>query len=95
MEKRHLPWTPEDLKTVCPYCDSPHPPITPHDPHSFAYQSWFFKMYGRLPSWRDASEHCPPEIQEIARAVTKLYGDDFDSPADLVWRQPLLDDDTP
>lgn len=88
MEERQLPRTPEDLKTVCPYCEARHAPIMSHDPHSFAYQSWFFKMYGRLPSWRDASEHCPPEFQDMARGLTKLYGIDFDAPADLLWPDP-------
>lgn len=48
---------------VCQQCGVNHPPEQPHDALSMHYQYWFYGKHGRWPTWKDAIQHCTPEVQ--------------------------------
>lgn len=51
-------------KGTCDMCATEHDPSMPHNKQSMAYQYKFYDQHGRWPTWKDAMEHCDPEVQE-------------------------------
>lgn len=47
----------------CQTCARQHAPALPHDQRSLFYQMTFSQAHGRLPTWKDAMQHCTPETQ--------------------------------
>lgn len=48
----------------CQVCAGNHRPDFPHNQQSIYYQTAFFVLHGRWPTWKDAMEHCLAEIRE-------------------------------
>lgn len=58
-------------------CAKAHPVEAPHNRESLTYQYKFYDEHGRWPTWKDAMEHCPPEIkafwqQELEKRGIKI-----------------------
>lgn len=49
---------------VCQECAVDHPPEQPHDAQSLHYQYSFYARAGRWPTWKDAVDHCAPDVRE-------------------------------
>lgn len=47
----------------CQECAAEHEPEQAHNADSLYYKMWFKKQYDRFPTWKDAIEHCSPEIK--------------------------------
>ncbi len=52
-------------KGVCQVCGKDHSPDMPHDAQSLYYQYAFYAERKRWPNWKDAMEHCTPEMKEL------------------------------
>lgn len=50
---------------TCQECATAHAPDLPHNRDSMAYQYKFYDKHGRFPKWKDAMEHCSPEMKEL------------------------------
>lgn len=48
---------------VCQECATKHDPRMPHNQQSLFYQYDFYGKHGRWPTWKDAMEHCTPEMK--------------------------------
>jgi hypothetical protein len=59
---------------TCPECAVAHDPAMPHNRDSLCYQYKFYDSHGRWPTWKDAMEHCTPEIQEFWTAALEEKG---------------------
>lgn len=49
---------------TCPECATAHDPDAPHNAQSLFYQYSFFARRGRWPDWRDAVQHCAPDVRQ-------------------------------
>lgn len=58
----------------CQQCAVKHAPEQAHDGNSFFYQYWFRKQHDRWPTWKDAIEHCSPEIKSFWVKQLKTNG---------------------
>ena len=50
---------------TCPECATAHDMSQPHNQQSLFYQYKFFNENGRWPTWKDAMEHCSPDIKKF------------------------------
>lgn len=48
---------------TCPRCATAHPQDQPHNNQSLYWQYRFYSQRGRWPTWKDAIEHCAPEVR--------------------------------
>lgn len=67
---------------VCPQCAKDHPLDQPHNAMSLYYQYHFYARRGRWPTWKDALEHCSPEIRRLWGETLKKEGH---------WSEPKSD----
>src|SRR5262245_7703561 len=65
---------------TCEECARAHDPSMPHDAQSMLYQMRFKAKRGRWPTWKDALEHCPPEMKAAWEAELKKRG---------AWTEPV------
>lgn len=87
----------------CDTCGEYHLEYMPHEYGSFTYRQNFFNQHGRLPTYRDAMRHCPPEVRDLAVQAYEAFGLDVDdiveSRAEYEARRERFlrerDDDTP
>lgn len=63
----------------CQTCAVDHPPEMPHNAQSMFYQYAFFNEHGRWPNWKDAMQHCTPEVRERWGVSLKEMGVDFEA----------------
>lgn len=61
-------------KDICPVCAKVHDPKKPHFQNSPIYQCKFYDEHGRIPTWKDAMEHCSPDIKELWQQSLKDKG---------------------
>lgn len=50
---------------TCEECATAHAPEQPHNQQSLFYQYHFYGRHGRWPVWKDALEHCAPEVKKF------------------------------
>src|SRR4051794_22508979 len=65
--------------TNCSICAALHKATDPHDAQSAFYQTQFFRIHGRWPTWADAIAHCDPETRSIWESKLRGFG---------VWTHP-------
>lgn len=58
----------------CQQCAVKHSPEQPHDGNSMFYQYYFRKQHDRWPTWKDAMEHCSPEMRKFWEEKLRHYG---------------------
>lgn len=61
-------------KDKCQICAVKHEPEQPHDANSLYYKMLFRKENDRWPTWKDALEHCSPDIQSVWIHQLKAHG---------------------
>lgn len=49
----------------CAECAVEHKPEMPHNQQSLFWQYGFREKHGTWPTWRDAMEHCTPEMRSL------------------------------
>lgn len=69
-EGKLLPCRPD----VCPECAVKHEPEMPHDQQSLYYQYKFYHENGHWPTWENALEHCPKEVQDAWKNALRNEG---------------------
>ena len=71
---------------VCQECATAHDHFQPHNQQSLYYQMAFHAKHGRWPTWTDAMQHCPPDVQKQWREeLVKLMREKgMEVPADLL-----------
>jgi hypothetical protein len=62
----------------CQECAVKHDPTWPHNAQSFYYQFKFNALHGRSANWKDAMEHCTPEMKAFWTEELKKEGVDVD-----------------
>lgn len=58
----------------CAECAVKHEPTQPHNQQSLFYQYSFREKHGRWPTWKDAMEHCAPEVKAAWIAALAKHG---------------------
>jgi len=57
----------------CEQCSDYHPNDLPHNLNSETYQTNFFRLNGKFPTWDDAMSHCKEEVKLAWKAsMTKV-----------------------
>lgn len=59
---------------TCAECAVAHAPEQPHNQESMFYQNNFYGKHGRWPTWKDALEHCSPEVKARWTLELKAHG---------------------
>ena len=65
---------------VCQVCATDHEPALPHNPQSLYYAMCFDALFGRAPTWADASAHCSLETAEAWKASLADLGHEWTAP---------------
>lgn len=58
----------------CPRCAVDHEPGQAHNQQSLFWQYHFYSQRGRWPTWKDAIEHCAPDLREFWEKELKKQG---------------------
>ncbi|MFD3272663.1 hypothetical protein ACE3MS_21440 [Paenibacillus dendritiformis] len=61
---------------TCPECATKHEPQLPHNQQSLYYQSLFYSVHGRWPTWDDAMAHCSLDVREVWTQALRERGID-------------------
>ena len=84
-EADEIPTDDTENASVCAECKHAHPAEWPHHAMGLEYQATFYKRYGRVPTYRDASSHCPRDVFSLCEDVLKESGLCLDDTPDMVW----------
>lgn len=64
---------------TCALCAHPHDESQPHNAQSLFYQMRFQAEHGRAPDWRDAMQHCEPDVKRLWKEALAGAGVDVDA----------------
>lgn len=72
---------------TCSICGVAHDPSDPHDAATVAFQLYFYRVMGRVPTWEDAMAHCSEETKDLMRQLLRAWNIDPKAPADMRFRR--------